>query len=516
MLAILLSLSLIGQPAAPVVPEFGGDKPPLAPPTLDILFRAAASDLTFSVPPDRRPTTRYLSLHGVPTAERVSFVRAMTFAINSTSIRGNLYRPVVVANGLLLRIDLRGLGWDLASRSDEVDKLRTLGIDPKRLTSRLDGSYLDIFDGIASAEPYFAPDRIVGSGNVSGLEFYGTVAALAHSHHPVVAAHWLYPRLLTEFQDNGFYSALLLLPNTEADLYKRLGVNIPFADAEPRGKHGAAVIRSIVAYNPREIQYLPSATGFDQFWLWRTKDFIKADRDDKDVRSALADTAKHDGREILFSLFNGLMGGYLANGAGAQVNIVPQAIAEDQRASVRDIANGKTIPPIATRSVVNVFKCLDCHGESSGIIGFDDAVLRLIAPERGDTGFVVKNPDPKAAYREATRIEEFYRLGLIDKATLHRTGYEARVRDLTGLSVLDSTREVVEWYNRFAIAYATELVAPDQAAVEAGLPLPVARSLWKASGDSQLGILASGQPLTRIRWEQAVPRMFGTGHNKGH
>lgn len=483
MLALSL-LSLIAAGPAPVS-------------SLETLVRVAALD-SHAQRPEDRPYIRFLSLHAIDEADRSDFMKALALAVNGAQFGGDLARLKLIAGGRLVRLDLRDLKWDRYSREVAIEDIARLGVNFVAPGKALNPAFVDIWEGIAASEPYFDPCR--GIDPALAAQF----ARESCSRKPILSAHWLYPRLLLEAQDGGYYSFLLLNPAKKADLERRWGVFRQFIDVDPRAKHGAAVVKSAsVAYNPREILLLQSSIGFDQFHHWTTSDFLKADRKDKDVRESPANTSRPDGQETIFSLPDGLHGFFLNNAAGDQVNLVPQQIAEDQRAA-RD---GAYYSP--TKSVVNPFKCWDCHGESRGVIGFDDNVIRLIvADPRQDTAYLVHSYGRKEAARAAEKIEEFYRRGLAGKAEQHRVSYEARVKECTGLDSFAATRLLVKFYDRLTSAYAAELVSPEQAAREMGYPLILARVLWKASGNSQLGFLAAGQPITRVQWEKNVGAAF--------
>jgi hypothetical protein len=122
-----------------------------------------------------------------------------------------------------------------------------------------------------------------------------------------------------------------LLPPTEKDLYKRF-TDLKTIDRENL-KRGAVTVESIVALgNVREVQEIPGLFGYDVRFVWRTFDFIhdaEAPRPPQDPYETLGGTARHDGREIIGTLPNGLHWYYLCDGGtgkddGKQVNVVPQ------------------------------------------------------------------------------------------------------------------------------------------------------------------------------------------------
>jgi hypothetical protein len=297
--------------------------------TPDAAFAAALDDLLARVPPARRYHTRYLSLAAVPAADRPDFIKAITFTLNSLSFRTTLYKPLEIPGGLL-RIDLTGLEWDREARARRLNLLEKQGVkfpDRKKLE--------DVWELIAAADPYYFANQDQGKGQL----FRGWIDPLAeqklrevsYSSKAVLRADWLLAKLWVEKKFGGFYSRVLLLPATENELYKVLAVDIARVDSEVKLKRGAAVVDSdAVARFNREVQLVPGAFGEVPF-VWRTLDFSNEDSDDRDVTRTFAGKAKHDGREIIFSLPNGLHGYYLADGKGNQAAVVPQDIALDRR-----------------------------------------------------------------------------------------------------------------------------------------------------------------------------------------
>lgn len=478
-----------------------------AEPSLATLHEIAVLDLRTRVKAEDRPYTRHVSLHALAGPERDDFTTAWKLGTNGASIRGAFAFPTPIAGGRLLRFDLRGLGWDRFSREIELEKLEQLGVEFAFKSDRDREFFLDIWEFMGYFEPYFVADGANGTRLRGWLNppAVAEAKALGRTDKQVIAAHWLLPRLLTERKYGGFYSQLLLLPAREADLEKRLGVFGAFVKVDPRAIHGAAVPKSNgVAHNPREVQFLNASSGYDVAAYMRTRDVAANDRAAKDVRESPAGTVAHDATEIIFTLPNGTHGAWLGNGKGEQQALAPQEVAEDTRPTDPDVYYSPT------KSVFSPGKCWDCHGQQRGVLGFQDGGIRLINPPRRDTGYLVIDHDPKRLAKETQRIEEFYRAGLAEKAALIRDSYDARIRACTGLPALDATRVLLRNYDRFATAFVANLVAPDQAAREYALPIEAARALWKAAsedpeaGASQLGFLAAGESVSRLRWEQTL------------
>lgn len=467
--------------------------------------------------------------------------------MNSTSTASLLHRPELVADGLMLRVDISALRWDKFFRASELQWLEQTGVQFKFRDEATRLRFLDIWDAIAAADPFF-PSQYDPRPWVNPMVLKAA-CALSGSAKPVVAAQFLFSRLLLEAQDGGYYSLLLLLPPNERDLYKRFGQDIATIERFGQLRHGGAVVGpSVVAIHNRELQEIPNDFGYDYKFIWRTFDFAKdADDPRRNVFRALGGTAQHDGREIIGTLPNGLHWYYLANAAGGQVNVVPQNIAVDQRD-----ARGIVDP-----NVTNAIKCIDCHAGTRGIWPFQDrvkvAALRQeialaiiyhggkieerfvpvlpppnpLAPDvfqqtlkraNGD-GYSLQAPRLKlqvpSPVSDAVRakvtvraqdLEEYYLRDLSEHIAAQQVSYSGRVVACNGLSPGINANAVVTAYNETHI----DLVTPEQAAIEQGLSLEQARTLWRApssdgyyvTGNPDLVILSSGQPIRRAAWEK--------------
>jgi hypothetical protein len=459
--------------------------------TPDAAFAAALDDLLARVPPARRYHTRYLSLAAVPAADRPDFIKAITFTLNSLSFRTTLYKPLEIPGGLL-RIDLTGLEWDREARARRLNLLEKQGVkfpDRKKLE--------DVWELIAAADPYYFANQDQGKGQL----FRGWIDPLAeqklrevsYSSKAVLRADWLLAKLWVEKKFGGFYSRVLLLPATENELYKVLAVDIARVDSEVKLKRGAAVVDSdAVARFNREVQLVPGAFGEVPF-VWRTLDFSNEDSDDRDVTRTFAGKAKHDGREIIFSLPNGLHGYYLADGKGNQAAVVPQDIALDRRPD----------PEIRERNVLNGYKCLDCHGGHDGIWPFSDKVSEL-AVRRGIGLAVVSHGKGHRPELARDDLEEYYLAGLARQVRSQTESYAEKVKACNGLGGGPNAALVVRHFDR----YAWDLVTTAQAAREVGLPPDEARALFRASGVPEGVRLSEGDSVRRGPWERAFPALM--------
>lgn len=481
-------------------------------------YALALADLTGQVAPESRFTTRYASLIAVPSDQQAEFLQALTFALNSTTTSSQFYKPTVVGN--LVRLDLMALGWDKDFRAEELDRLTAEGIIFNFVSPEIKAKYIDIWESIGQGDPYYRVSNNFARGWIDPANDLAA-RAFSGSSKFLVRADWLLSHILLEARDGGYYSQLLLLPNQEKDLYKRFGENIATVERFNQLRRGGATVGpSIVARHNRELQEIPSNFGYDLRYIWRTFDFATdADDPQKNIFRSLAGTAVHDGREIIGTLPNGLHWYYVSDGKGVQANVVPQAIALDQRNK-----RGITDP-----NVTNAIKCIDCHAPVSGIYPFKDSIkgavispeiaLAVIAKDKSkiETQFVpIVGPPPAqphfqvqipATFPQDARsfvinrvrdLEEYYLTDLDDRIIQQQQSYENRLLMCNGLDPVKNAASIMAAYNK----YHEDLVGPEQAAQELGLTFDDAIPLLRASGNQDLVLLSTGQKIRRASWER--------------
>lgn len=456
------------------------------------MYVAASIDQTTNVPPEKHVVVRYLDFHVYPDSERESAIKSMTFALNSTSLKTNFFTPVMLNNKTLMRIDLKELGWDKSSRADKLAILEKFGVKFKLDNAEKKRIFLDVWETFAQADKFFA----VTTPDAKGYIHRGwldpvledRVRTISQSSKLVLRADWLLPRLLLEKKFGGFYSDLLMFPATEGDLYKSFGTNVDFVDSNNQLKQGGAVLRSIVALNNRELQLIPSYFGFDEKFIWRTFDFNQVGKAETSVIQSFGGTAKHNGREIIGSLPNGLHWYYLADAVGNQVADVPPDIAQDKRQGPINVRE---------RRVINAYKCISCHGEASGTYPFQDVVLKAI--KNPNIALTVINKDKDKAEATKELLEEYYNSKLGKAVARQQESYSARVKDCNGMTSSENSQVLVDYIE----TYTYENVSQQQAANEMGVNLDVAKEYWKNSGNGVASFLLSGEEVPRADWESA-------------
>jgi hypothetical protein len=286
------------------------------------LERAAARDLERTAERDRR-FLRYFSLLEVHDSRLdVKTARAgLAKALNDASFKPGLVIPTPVdPDQLLLRIDLRDLGWPVDRWETTLLTAYPFGIDS--------GSY--------------ALERVAGD---------------TRSRIPILRADWF----LAEATRPPLYHLLLGLPATlqglEALLHVDAARDIELARVQRAGFNGSGV-----SQNNRIIERHTSRLGA----YWKSYDFSGSvgeqnifarpfgpGRGNGDVR-----VFQHAGGEVIFRLPNGLNGYYLADHTGKRLDKAPPTIVRDARRPDGAVENG--------------LSCVSCHAR--GLIAKDDQV----------------------------------------------------------------------------------------------------------------------------------------------
>jgi hypothetical protein len=394
-----------------------------------------------------RPFVRYLALYAQPPDRRDGMAKAISFISNSLSWRKAMVHPVVVGDGLLIRISLFDFEWDERSRAGRIADAARVGVD---LTGRVSA---DPWETLTVKDPYFRANQLV-KVNRNGRSYeklfrgwidpdvYADVNRMARSRGAVLRADWWLVQVSVD-RPVGFYSDFLMLPAREADLYKLLLIDEKTARRRSLTVGGATQAgQSYVAFNPRELELLRGEYGD----LWRTYDFdinkvINDVNGLKNPRRQFRGTVAHDGREIIWELPNGLHAYILMNGAGDQVAEVPPTIAQDRR-------NDPFRQP-KDRVVRNAYKCVDCHGPSDGIIPFRDSITGQIVAERNALATISEHGDALAAEREARKVTDYYLEHFASRMDAERKAYRGAIDDCNGLEPADNSKNYMDFYESY-------------------------------------------------------------------
>lgn len=419
----------------------------------DKILKDAVVDLA-RVDPAERPYIRYLSAW--PREDSLeTFEPVLVCWINHLTFRRKPYRPVRTPEGLY-RLNLQDLKW----KPEAWEKL-------------------------ARRDTYFAVSVYAADGTINrgwiDPKAYLALSKETHSALPVLRGDYFLARTSLErggvgFFREGFYSDLLGLPKTEKELFDLVG------SKEELGKtflgRGGAVTESEVALHNRELQLFPSLVGGDLGYFWRSLD-TKSNLNDQDVFEKHRGTIRVDGKEFVLSLPNGLNFYYITDGAGNQVNEVPQDVAQDDKA-VQDV------------TVLVPRSCVTCHPK--GVRQFKDEVSDLILDPNARLNIIRKKGDKDFLKQE---LEDYYLSPLGRTLTKHQESFSEAVLTTCGMEAED-----------FAKAYRAELdlyfygrVTRETVIRETGFTEEEVDGYLARAGHSTAVRLRAGRSVTRENWD---------------
>lgn len=269
----------------------------------------AARKALASIPPQDRAATLFVSFLGSPVEERADLECAFNLALNSTTFRRKPIRliPVVGKSETLYRLDVEEIAW------------------PD-----------DAYKKLIADEPYFYP---------LAVDVY------------MIRADWF----IREATFGKTYYGLLGFGKTRKDVEKKIGLDRKTAE-NLRARHGARVVESGVALNPRAVKRLGSTLGA----FWETDDVLENNKGGNPFeRIDQLDFDKvADAHEFFGPLPNGLYWWALANKQGDLVDAAPTNIALDRRAFIAagDLKDAsKERPSYRIGEVQNAHSCMGCH-----------------------------------------------------------------------------------------------------------------------------------------------------------
>lgn len=379
---------------------------------------------------------RYLTAYTIPSegSQRREARTVSAAWVNSLSMRRRMARPKDIA-GSVMRVDLRDYGWS----ADAWEKL--------------------------VAQDRYVNEYSVDADALNALRYY------TGSNTPLVRLDWFLTKTCLEPD----YSRFLGLPGTLKELQTFLGVQE--GDVKKLSLNvGGARLESIVAPHNRQLERYPTITGY--FWLTRdTKTNIG--------KQAVLDNlfgVQSDAGEFLFSLPNGLQGGYLADGQGKQQVAAPPDIAIDTQTAFHD------------KQVLNYRSCIGCHEQ--GIREFQDVVSSLVKGRKLAIDTYSKE--------KQIALEEFYLSPLGQQITADQVKFTLALNQACGLTPQEFSRGFL----KLVYDYQERKVDDVRAARELGInvdELPaVLNQAAKVYPEQSLSLLAipAGHPIAVDQWEQ--------------
>jgi hypothetical protein len=296
----------------------------------------ALADLV-TLPEADRAAIRYLA---IPPWGNEQWVPMISFALNtSVSQARTIVRPDVIANGWMLRVDMRRFV------PDPVARIKTLAV----------------WDGLAKTDPYLHVPKENSRVDVAVIaptlpqDQAVLLAQLTLSAGAVYRADWFFKMCLDTLDGGQYYEFRQLPLSTDAELkdlsefdrYLRGRGVFLRATQEAGGEQRAAITASDVTGKPRRADVGVGLSG--KVWSV-TRDI--ADGGQQAERHPLRNLIdfRDQGREVFVTLPNGMIECTLFDGAGKLVREAPPELVRDHN-----------IPPPYTARLRPARSCIICH-----------------------------------------------------------------------------------------------------------------------------------------------------------
>jgi len=490
-----------------------------------------------------QPFQRYIWIpDGSPEkAAQVSF--AVNTAISKASI---IIKPTVVADGQLLRWDLRALAprdgqyttlhalWEklafepyfhitkttndaLPTNAVAIDKLADdppgssrFKIDNKTWFRSSSGDWFVLSDDntwITQNPIGVSKQNVATYGAHCGLQQSVLFQGLSQSNAAIVRYDWFFTKVLTTLDGGLYYEFAGIERNpkgktAQAALLESLGVSEEQIE-KLRSDQRSAIFRSNVTGRPRRIDVFQGSgvrpsSGSGLITL--TYDVGEGDIDPATdpIRNLL--NAEDKARELIAERPNGMHIFALFDGNGGLQNQAPDNVARDH-----------TIPSPHSARLQPAISCIRCHGPHDGYQPFDNDVQKGM---KGLLNIFDDLSSKKAIPDTLERLAGLYSGDLLKPIRRGRDDYSDAVYIATnGLTIPKVSDGLSESYG----AYQYNTIDAYQACLELGYQVPKDKAVYYLNliipplqkdivgispEDPILGALKAGLAVNRFQWEQ--------------
>lgn len=384
---------------------------------------AAEADVRLA-PPHLRQYLRYLDLGEIPAKDRTTAYRVLCGHVQHLSRASDITRPVALAGGALLRLNIEDYGWSVALWESLADA------DPYYHT-RLVQETVELWPGGRYDGVHYMPGafRYRARKTVRALAPWlgnplvvKSLVDMTQSSVPIVRGAWFFNQTAAQADRKpGYYDFLGV---KDKKTFEALGGFDRKAFEKFRTELRASVADSGVTLQPRAIARFGVADGA----YWFSLDFKAAVAGKNPLRVLGRDIEKEvDAIEAYITLPNGMWATGLFNGKGVRQDTAPDFIASDGVSRSTD-----------KRVHVNV-SCLRCH-TNGGLKDIDDWTRNLIQPP-----LTLQSVD----YKELRRLRQQYAKHLEPFLDRDRLGFEASVKEATGWTSKEYAKAYADFWSAF-------------------------------------------------------------------
>ncbi len=458
--------------------------------------RAAAADLR-TLAPAIRPYARYLSLGCEwEGTELDDAARVMFGHVNMLSRQTVITRPVVLAGGRLLRLDVRDYGkifttqWERLADVDPYFHEPTTGHEVILWPG---GTWRDGFHYDAGTFTWKRPKvqlaRWMAEGK-DGVKDATYLVTATQSRVPLVRTDWMFNQTAVQFKRTpGYYDFLGI--KDEASFEKLIGIRKKeFIRVELR----ESVAKSTVTHEARALVREDAEGGF----RWRSIDFIRATgkKDPLENQGRNLDR-QADATEQYGTLPNLLPVTLAANNKGVRQDFAPAEIAADVMSSSTD-----------KKVHVNA-SCIRCHAAAGQLQPITAWHRNLMTPPL-NSQFADK--DAEKAYRASLLFREQYGRNLESHLEKDRRVYADAIKEATGWSAEVFGQKYAWMWERYedaavGAAHAARDLGVSVARLRAAIDREI-RTTGRTSPTLSMFLLEGerAQAVGIRQWEQAYPR----------
>ena len=427
------------------------------------------------LPEEDRKFFRYIWIPPTAGEDAKYWIGAISYALNSISTSRILHQPAILANGWLLRFDLRRL----APEPEEFTRLQRT------------------WDSCAVIEPYFHISQ-----EILDAEFPVPIAAswINESHVAALArinfspalvyrADWFLIQLLSSAE--GKYYQFAQIPKGNEDLtdqqafFRSLALN----EQEARNAGGdlrAVLLRSGVTGKPRRVDRYHGLVGA----VWITRDITDEDRSTANNPFFKLFKFNDSAREVIAERPNGLHIYALFDDRGKLVSSVPDNVAIDW-----------TIPDGNTKRLEAGLSCISCHGTSEGLMEVPSDLQTIL-----NEGYIDLigdfNPDVVTS-QPLDRLVQLYARGLDKQLRRGRDDLnEAIMRSTSQIEGGMSAKVTMGYVAKIRNGYKYPSVSPQEISLDLGFPDKAPKEiLGEGITNPLLAAVAAELPITRQQWE---------------
>jgi hypothetical protein len=458
---------------------------------------AAYADMVRQAP-EQRPYLRYLSMHNLTKEERAAAIPVIAGHAQHLSRASDITRPGVLADGMLLRVNLQDYGWtpETWEKLNDPYMLATVEVIKEVPWGYYDSRGVWYQTRVEKkAVKQLAPAPWLSEAP-SSPEKVAALVEWTGSRLPVARADWWFNQTAAQQDREAGYYVFLGI-KTVGDFEKLIGFDRKQVEGF-RIELRESVAVSGVTLQPRAIARWDSLGGA----YWKSFDF-KLAKDKKNPLRVLGKDieVEHDASEGFGLMANGFWATYAADGKGTLQAAAPGDIASDHGSKSND------------KQVHANISCIRCHADG-GLQNIDGWTRNLLNPP-----VELRTPDYKdAAIKRAQYLRRLEPFLARDRAI-----YAAAVKDATGME----SKAYAAAYAKFWERYEDRPVTAEIAARDVGLDVKTFRRrllvyLKTYEGDPKyaLDIVASvfvhegprarGVPIRQ--YEEALPAIYQAMH----